>query len=295
MRRNVSMRSTSLDLSRQLDLRWLGALTAAVRAAAAGTPFFVAGATARDALLWFAHRIPTGRATGDVDIAVAVGGWQEFSALKGRLLASGVFVEAPKLPGRVLFQGSLEVDLLPFGGIEGPDRSIAWPPDQETVLNVFAFREVLAAAIEVRLPDGESVRMPPLAGLGLLKLVAWGERRLTAPGKDAADLGVILRHYLTAGNEDRLWSEGAHLLAEPGFDYESAGAWLLGHDMATLLDQDGRARLSTLLQKEADPEGALRLVGDMRLDPNLTLSLLQAAARGAGEALEGKAVDEGPQ
>lgn len=289
------MTNTSLDLSHQNDLRWLSALIAAVRVGAAGIPFFVAGATARDMLLWYAHQIPTGRATKDVDIAVAVAGWTEFSELKGRLLASGLFSEDRHIPGRVQYQGSLDVDLLPFGGIEDRNRSIAWPPDQETVLNMFAFREVLAAAIEVQLPGGERVRMPSLAGLGLLKIVAWVERRLTAPGKDAADLRLILRHYLSAGHEDRLWDEGARLLAEPGFDYEIAGAWLFGRDMATMLDQEGRLWLSTLLRREADPEGPLRLVGDMRGDPDLTLPLVQAAARGVREMADGeKAREQSP-
>jgi len=187
------------------------------------------------------------------------------------------------------------VDLLPFGGIEDGNRSIAWPPDRETVLNVFAFREVLADALEVQLPDGESVRVPSLAGLGLLKIVAWVDRRLTAPGKDAADFGLILQHYLPAGNEGRLWKEGAHLLTEPGFDYEAAGAWLLGHDMARLLDRDGQSWLSELFEKEADPKGSLRLIGDMRIDPRVTLPLVEATARAVREMTEEGKVSGTPQ
>jgi hypothetical protein len=89
------MTSTSLDLSQQNDLRRLSALIAAVRAGAAGIPFFVAGATARDMLLWYARQIPTGRATKDVDIAVAVAGWTEFSEFKGRLLQREADPEGP--------------------------------------------------------------------------------------------------------------------------------------------------------------------------------------------------------
>jgi predicted nucleotidyltransferase len=289
------MKSTSLDLSQQNDLRWLSTLVAAVRVSAAGIPFFLTGATARDLLLWYGRQIHTGRATRDVDIAVAVAGWNEFSALKGRLVASGVFSEYPNMPGRVRFQGSLDVDLLPFGGIEDSNRSIAWPLERETVLNVFAFQEALADSVGVQLPGGESVRVPSLAGLGLLKIVAWVDRRLTAPGKDAGDFGLILRHYLPAGNEGRLWEEGAHLLSEPGFDYEAAGAWLLGHDMARLLDRDGQSWLSALLEKEADPEGPLRLIGDMRIDPLITLLLVQATARGVRETVEEGMAREAPQ
>jgi predicted nucleotidyltransferase len=281
------MNSTSLDLSQQNDLRWLNTLVAAVRVGAAGIPFFLTGATARDLLLWYGHKIHTGRATRDVDVAFAIAGWDDFSALTARLVASGVFSEVPHVPGRLRFQGTLDVDLLPFGGVEDGNRSIAWPPDGETVLNVFALQEVLTDAVEVQLPGGELVRVPSLAGLGLLKIVAWTDRRLTAPGKDAADFALILRDYLRAGNEERVWEEGAHLLDEGGFDYEAAGGWLLGHDMATLLDRDGQLWLSALLEREADPEGPLRLIGDMRIDPLITLPLVQSTARGVRETIEG--------
>lgn len=284
------MKSTSLDLSQQNDLRWLSSLVAAVRIGAAGIPFFLTGATARDLLLWYGHKIHTGRATKDVDLAFAVAGWDDFSALKARLVASGVFSEVPHVPERLRFQGTLDVDLLPFGGVEDGNRSIAWPPDGEPVLNVFALQEVLTEAVEVQLPGGESVRVPSLGGLGLLKIVAWADRRLTAPGKDAADFWLILQHYLQAGNEERLWDVGAHLLDEAGFDYEAAGGWLLGHDMAKLLDREGQMWLSALLEREADPEGSLRLIGDMRIDPLITLPLVQATARGVRETIEaGKA------
>ncbi len=111
------------------------------------------------------------------------------------------------------------------------------------------------------------------------------DRRLSAPGKDAADFGLILRHYLRAGNEECLWEEGAHLLDEAGFDYEAAGGWLLGHDMAKLLDRDGQMWLSALLEREADPDGSLRLIGGMRIDPLITLPLVQATARGVRETI----------
>jgi predicted nucleotidyltransferase len=281
------MKTTSLDLSLRNDLHWLSSLVSAVRFAAAGIPFFLAGAVARDLLLWYGYGITTGRATQDVDIAFFVAGWDDFSSLKSRLTASGVFLEVPGIVQRVRFKGTLDVDLLPFGGVEDSNRSITWPPQGDFVLNVFAFKEVLADVVEVKLPAGELVHVPSLAGVGLLKLVAWADRRLRAPGKDAGDFALILRHYLPAGNEERLYAEGAHLLAEEQFDYEVAGAWLLGHDMARLLGRDGQMWLLALLNKEGDSEGSLRLVGDMRVEPRISLPLVQAMARAVGEVVEG--------
>ena len=283
------MKTTSLDLSLRNDLHWLSSLVSAVRSAAETIPFFLAGAVARDLLLWYSYGIRTGRATQDVDIAFFVAGWDDFSSLMSRLTASGAFLEVPGMVQRLRFKGTLDVDLLPFGGVEDSNRSITWPPQGDSVVNVFAFKEALADTVEVKLPAGELVNVPSLAGLGLLKLVAWADRRYRLPGKDAGDFALILRYYLPAGNEDRLYAEGAHLLAEEQFDYEVAGAWLLGHDMARLLARDGQIWLLTLLNKEADSEGSLRLVGDMRVEPRLSLPLVQAMARAVREVVEGPA------
>ncbi len=50
-------------------------------------------------------------------------------------------------------------------------------------------------------------------------------------------------HYLDAGNLQRLYTEASHLLDALDFDYEEAGAWLLGHDMARLLPESAHPRL----------------------------------------------------
>ncbi len=257
-----------------------------MRSAAESIPFFLAGAVARDLLLWYSYGIRTGRATQDVDMAFFVAGWDDFSSLKSRLTASGAFLEVPGMVQRLRFRGTLDVDLLPFGGVEDSNRSITWPSQGDSVLSVFAFKEALPDTVEVKLPVGELVNVPSLAGLGLLKLVAWADRRYRLPGKDAGDFTLILRYYLHAGNEGRFYAEGAHLLTEEQFDFAVAGARLLGHDMARLLARDGQMWLLTLLNKEADSEGSLRLVGDMRVEPRFSLPLVQAMARDVREVVE---------
>ncbi len=64
------------------------------------------------------------------------------------------------------------------------------------------------------------------------------------------------------------------------FDYEAAGAWLLGHDMARLLAADAKTKVAVLLERESNPNGSLALVGDMRTDPQAVLVLLHAMTRG---------------
>jgi hypothetical protein len=96
---------------------------------------------------------------------------------------------------------------MPFGGVERPDRRIAWPPEGVEVMNVRGLTEALATAVVVRLPGGVSIDVACLPALALLKIWAWEDRRYTTPGKDASDLWMFLRHYAEAGNEDRLYDQ----------------------------------------------------------------------------------------
>lgn len=174
------------------------------------------------------------------------------------------------------------MDLVPFGGVERRDRSIAWPPEGNEVMNVSGLQEALAAAVSVRLPDEVSVAVAPLSALAFLKLLAWKDRRYTLPGRDAPDLWMILRHYAEAGNLDRLYGEEAGAFASLGFDVERAGAWLAGKDAWAVLAHGSGAptvleRLDAILKPEIDPDGGLQLVAQMPPgDRNRQLSILIA-------------------
>lgn len=172
------------------------------------------------------------------------------------------------------------VDLVPFGAIERPDRTIAWPPSGAVVMSVFGFREALATTISVSLPERVTAPVVSLAAFAMLKIAAWVERRYIQPGKDAYDLWFVVRYYLDAGNRDRIYTEAAHLLEQGDFDYETAGAWLLGHDMGKLLATTAKEKVTEFLKRESNPKGSLALVGDMRANPEKALALLSAMTRG---------------
>ena len=107
----------SLDLSQKSELRLLAALVREVERAADRAPFFLAGAYARDVLLLYAHGIDTGRQTADVDLAIAVESWRRYEALRAALIA-GDFAAIPPALHKLKFRGSVEVDFVPFGGVE---------------------------------------------------------------------------------------------------------------------------------------------------------------------------------
>lgn len=269
-----------LDFSKTEDLRPLARLVAAIGKVSDQLPFILAGAQARDLLLKYAHDIPTGRQTSDVDFAFRVESWDEFHTLRKRLLESGAFVEVPKSLHKLKFRAALEVDIVPFGGIERSDRTIEWPPDGDVVMSLFGFEEVMESALTVHLPEDVFVKSVSLPALALLKFAAWEDRRRTHPGKDAYDLRIILKHYVDAGNVDRLYGEFSALVTAANFDYERAGAHMLGHDIGLLLNADGRRRLRDQLSRETDRGGRLALLGDLGLESEKGLQLLDAVAEG---------------
>jgi len=278
--------ATSLDLSRVTDLKLLAALIREVQAVAAGAPFLLAGAMARDLHLKYAHGVPTARGTEDVDLAFLVSSWNQFEQLRSDLLAHG-FKEIPKKGiHKLRYKGTVEVDILPFGGVEQADRTILLPPDNVYKLSMFGFSEAMKSAVKVLLPDGIEALVVSLPALAILKFSAWSERRLSDPGKDAYDLQLIIRNYaVTVG--DRLYEANPYVMGSPS-DYEGASAWLLGKDMAALLDAKGHNYLARLIGDEADPDGQLRLAGEMmRHEPERALQLLAALEDGfVGESGE---------
>jgi predicted nucleotidyltransferase len=270
-----------LNFSQRNELGLHAAVIAEVQAAAAapGVDPLIVGAFARDLHLVYAHNIPVLRQTEDVDLALAVRDWAAFEQLRTRLIATGNFAESKAV--QRLRHRHLPVDLVPFGTVESTDRKIAWPPKGEVVMDVFGFREAQQAALVVMLPGGVQARVVSLPALALLKLVCWQDRHLTSPKKDAADLQLIITNYLQAGNENRLWDEFLQWTQEDEFDYETAGARMLGRDIATLLDAGGRERIADLLLAQSNEEDAAPLSLEMnRADPEKARRLLAAILMG---------------
>lgn len=271
-----------LDFAERLELGGLAALVSAVRAGVGGGDVLLVGATARDLLLLHAHGVDTRRATRDVDLAFAVADWQAYEDARRALLASGDFSADKEIHHRLVFRAEHAVDLIPFGGVERADRTVAWPPNGDCVMSLVGFREAMATAVRVRLPGRQEIAVVSLPALAILKLIAWRDRRYTAPGKDAGDLWLLLRHYAEAGNDDRLYVEFAAAFEACGFDLERAGAWLLGADARSVLQGSDAcdatlATLHTILAPEIDADGPLRLVGQMpSSDREWQLALLDA-------------------
>jgi len=279
------MNTTLLDCSKRPELLLHAQTLAAVGsvAEALGVKTLIAGAFARDLHTMYAHDLPAERRTEDLDIALAVASWGVFQTLRDRLIGSGSFLTTPRLH-RLRHIGELSVDLIPFGGVETRHRHIHWPPGGESRMDVFGFQEALASATVVLLPDAVQARVASVPALVLLKLAAWQDRHHRSPRKDGQDLWLLIANYLQLGNEQRLWGEFVAWTDEERFDYEEAGARMVGTDLARLLDAEGRRKILAILGDQTRDEVPGLLPVEMNpTQPKRARTLLASVLRGLAE------------
>ncbi len=277
------MTTILLDFSQRRELALHASAVADFEAAAEplGIATLIAGAFARDLHLLYRHGIDVQRQTEDLDLAFALPEWAAFEALTERLTASGAFQQSANVAHRLRHRTGLPVDFVPFGNVETRERKIAWPPRGEVVMDVFGFREALVTAHEVLLPGNARTKVVSLPALALLKIVCWEDRHYASPLKDAHDLHLILKNYLRAGNEQRLWDEFRHWTDEEAFQYELAGARMLGLDVGALLGDSGIDRVAGVLSEQADADNPGPLPGEMNAyEPDSARALLEAMLSG---------------
>ena len=206
-------------------------------------PFFVVGAFARDLLLKIAHGIDVKRATEDIDCGIRVESWEQFEQLKTSLIGTVHFEPDGHQQQRPKYQDQVHLDIVPFGAIE-KDGLVVWPNEQ-TEMVALGFDESYGETIRVRLADDVEIPVCTLAGLALMKLIAWNDRRFR---RDARDLGLIMFNYLYVDNEKRLWEGDAVDLVTDGFDYKLASARLLGRDVGQLLTDRSTGPVMKILE-----------------------------------------------
>lgn len=255
------MNDILLDLSGKIDEAHVAALSLLKQVAdSLHIPFCVVGATARDYILEFGHSMMSYRMTRDVDIGVEVADWGQYAKLANALLATRKFISTRNK--HRFFFGEVIVDIVPFGPVADQDKMIRWPP--EHIMSVLGFQEAYDHSIRVRLSSDPllEIKVPTLAGLALIKLIAWHDA-YPERQKDAEDLLFMMYKYEDAGNMDRLYEKERALLEEEGFDNRLAGIRLLGRDMAQIADSETRAAIKSILEQETEEQSRFRLVADM--------------------------------
>jgi len=211
--------------------------------------WLIAGAMGRVLLLEVVYKLPPGRATQDVDFGVMVENWDHYQTLMRRICMNGRFHQDGKQTQRLNSEfGS--IDLVPFGGVESNGNLLRWPPDGDFVMSVAGFCEACDDAVQVLVNDTLVVPVVSPIGLLLLKLVAWEDRKITQPGKDAADIAYVLRHGPTLIGEETLYGEYFDMATATGFDLELAAARGLGRKLRDLASRPTSEHIRKILERE---------------------------------------------
>lgn len=236
-----------LQLDRPLDADTVSLLRKVDQhAKALKIDYFVGGAQARIVILEHVFREPPGRATRDVDIGICVADWPMHDRFKARLVESGQFEAVAKNPHKLIYLvpggGRMQLDVIPFGDVENPAASIAWPPQGDTVMNVAGFPEAARAAVAVQIDADLRVPFASLPAMAILKLLAWRDRHHDSK-RDATDLLILLSCYEAAGNQDRLYEKEFDLMGQHEYDIDLAAAALLAKDGAAIVSGEARAQI----------------------------------------------------
>ncbi len=255
--------STSIDISKSIKgSPLIDLFTTLDRVARAEEiDYFVVGATARDLILEHGFGVSAGRATLDVDIGIQAESWEVFERLRNALLDTNLFVSQRQSQRLRFHKDELPVDILPFGSISNKEDSIRWPNEDGVEMNVQGFDCAYASSLVVILqPDPRlEIRVASPAGLVLLKLIAWRDRRAST-SKDVDDLSVIINNYLKIEGIERVTEEHLDLLNDSELDLDRVGAQLLGRDLAMMVDTGMSEALIEILDEILETDAGYQFV-----------------------------------
>lgn len=223
-------------------------------------PVFIVGATARDIILEYVYQAGVRRATDDIDFGVAVENWEQYEKLKSALISTGKFRADSKMEQRlweVRGRNEIKIDLVPYGGIESPVGTVTFPPT-EFEMNTKGFAEAYQNSLKLEINETAQIRIVSLPGLVILKFVAYDDRPFERQ-TDLQDIWFIMKNYLDAGNEDRLYAD-TDLLNDENFNFQTVGARLLGRDLAHLLnEQTEKIMLAHLSEDEKESSNLFKI------------------------------------
>lgn len=228
---------------------------------ASGISFFVIGATARDIIMEL-HDESSGRLTHDLDIAITINDWEQYKTVEESITQLPNFTKDPKQKQRFQYLDKFDLDIVPFGNIMKEDDKIFWPPDEEFAISVLGFPAVNEAALKVSIDEDIVIQIASLAGIGLLKIVAWRDRN-NKTNKDADDIAFILQNYLEIHLDEAI--EHYDAIYTEDHTIVKGGATLLGIHINQLLNAypDAKQSIKEILAVEIGQQEQSKLINQI--------------------------------
>lgn len=211
--------------------------------------FYLVGAVARDVWMSAIHGIPPSRITGDIDFAVFINDKGIYEALKKYLIETEGFHPYKGNAFVLVWKGFIQVDLLPFGEIEGKGAHVKVEGTGLTDLSVPGFKEIYDYGLpEAELEGKHHFKFCTLPGIVLLKLMAY-EDRPEIRRDDIKDISKILKHFFDMYDEE-IYANHLDLFGQ-GKELDMLAARVMGRDMSKIarLNEELFIRISALLDK----------------------------------------------
>lgn len=154
--------------------------------------FYLIGALARE--VWYSGSGRVERTTKDVDFAVFIGSKRDYEDVRTFLVEEKNYTESKTNEFIIISPEGIEVDLLPFGGIE-IDDGLKFEGTGLTSIKANGFMEVHECGTATfDLDTGHSFRIATLPSIVLLKFIAYDDRPENR-GKDPRDIINIILHF----------------------------------------------------------------------------------------------------
>ena len=242
-----------------------------------GLSFYVIGATARDIIMAI-HGERGGRATLDLDIAIALSSWKKFEEVQVKLLQHSDIQKDHIQVQRFLYKKLLRFDIVPFGKIKQEDDKVYWPPDETVAMSVLGFEETKEDTLVVKIDEEFEIEVASLRGIFLLKLIAWSDRN-HVHNRDADDIAFIIENYLAINQERAAKDHYEEIYLHSDFNFKSAGSRLLGIDVSGLIPKGSNVyrKIEELLDQEISSAEESRLINQI-VETNESFSYEEALA-----------------
>lgn len=227
--------------------------------------YYLVGATARDVWMRGVYEVPPKRATRDLDFAIFLKESSIFTRLKEYFIEVEGFVSIKGNAFILIWKDKTQVDLIPFGALE-QEGIVTVDGTGFTSMNVEGFKEVYEEASEEIQTEGHKFKVCTLAGIVVLKLIAWDDRP-EMRADDIKDIAEIIKNYFHF-NSDAIFEHHNDLFTEEN-DLDEIASQYLGREIGTIIsrNQELTERVIGIL------EGGLKESHSNRLDEYLARNL----------------------
>lgn len=195
------------------------------------------------------------RKTRDWDFAVRIDSWTQYEALAKALVSTGF--QRSQAPHRFRHNNGGLLDVVPYGNLERPPGSIAWPDGM--VMSTIGL-SALDGHHEVLRIDAVKLRAASIPAVVGLKVLAYRDRRPNIV-RDIQDVHAMLHQAENCVPPDRITSEALERLDSEEVAFPEVGAYILGRDVGKTFQDQDLAPMNALLATvgEADDQ----TVGDV--------------------------------